>query len=102
MALPLQGEMMGKYVLLKQYRGARASVNDVQMDQWTPEELAAHTQYMQDFAARLEATGGFVDSQALAGARFPRTEEVRQTLTASERPHQNAISIAAAQLRDPK
>jgi hypothetical protein len=57
---------MAKYLLLKHHRGAPASVNDVQMDQWTPEELAAHVQYMQDFAARLEATGEFVDSQALS------------------------------------
>jgi hypothetical protein len=46
--------MMTKYLLLKHYRGAPASVNDVPMDQWTPEELSAHVQYMQDFAARLE------------------------------------------------
>ncbi len=36
------------------------------MDQLTPEELSAHVQYMRDFAARLEATGEFVDSQALS------------------------------------
>jgi hypothetical protein len=58
--------MMAKYLLLKHYRGAPASVNDVPMDQWTPEELDAHLQYMRDFAARLEETGEFVDSQALA------------------------------------
>ena len=29
--------MMAKYLLLKHYRGAPASVNDVPMDQWTPE-----------------------------------------------------------------
>jgi hypothetical protein len=40
---------MGKYLLLKHYRGAPAAVNDVCMDQWTPEE-----------------TGEFVDGQALA------------------------------------
>ncbi|WP_327116212.1 YciI family protein [Nocardia sp. NBC_01730] len=57
---------MAKYLLLKHYRGAPASVNDVQMDQWTPEELTTHVQYMEDFAARLEATGEFVDSQALS------------------------------------
>jgi hypothetical protein len=56
---------MAKYLLLKHYRGAPAPVNDVPMDQWTPEEFAAHIQYMDDFAARLEATGEFVDSQAL-------------------------------------
>jgi hypothetical protein len=56
---------MAKYLLLKHYRGAPAPVNDVPMDQWTPEEISAHVQYMNDFAARLEKTGEFVDSQAL-------------------------------------
>ncbi|MFE9066592.1 YciI family protein [Streptomyces violaceusniger] len=41
-------------------------VNDVPMDQWEPEEVSAHVQYMNDFAARLEGTGGFVGGQALA------------------------------------
>jgi hypothetical protein len=54
-----------KYLLLKHYRGAPASVNDVPMDQWTPEEVDAHVQYMRDFAKRLQETGEFVDSQAL-------------------------------------
>jgi hypothetical protein len=36
------------------------------MDQWTPDELSAHLQYMNDFASRLEGTGEFVDSQALS------------------------------------
>jgi len=57
---------MAKYLLLKHYRGAPASVNDVPMDQWTPEEISAHVQYMNDFATRLEKTGEFVDSQALS------------------------------------
>ena len=57
---------MAKYLLLKHYRGGPAAVNDVPMDQWTPEEISAHMQYMHDFAARLEATGEFVDGQALA------------------------------------
>jgi len=57
---------MAKYLLLKHYRGAPASANDVPMEQWTPEELSAHVQYMQDFAARLEATGEFVEHQALS------------------------------------
>jgi hypothetical protein len=58
--------MMAKYLLLKHYRGAPASVNDVPMDRWTPEEVDAHCQFMRDFAARLEETGEFVDTQALA------------------------------------
>ena len=57
---------MAKYLLLKHYRGAPAPVNDVPMDQWTPEEISAHVQYMQDWAARLEGTGEFVDGQALS------------------------------------
>src|SRR5215218_5834511 len=58
--------MMAKYLLLKHYRGAPAPVNDLPMEQWAPEELSAHVQYMRDFAARLERTGEFVDAQALS------------------------------------
>ncbi|GLY06499.1 hypothetical protein Acsp01_68780 [Actinoplanes sp. NBRC 101535] len=57
---------MAKYLLLKHYRGAPAPVNDVPMDKWAPEEVTAHIAYMNDFAARLEGTGEYVDSQALA------------------------------------
>jgi hypothetical protein len=55
-----------KYLLLKHYRGAPQAVNDVPMDQWTPEEIGNHVQYMADFATRLEGTGEYVDGQALA------------------------------------
>ncbi|MGW5386989.1 YciI family protein [Nocardia sp. NPDC003963] len=57
---------MAKYLLLKHYRGAPAARNDVPMDRWTPAEISAHVQYMDDFAARLVQTGEYVDSQALA------------------------------------
>ena len=57
---------MAKYLLLKHYRGAPNAVNEVPMDQWTPEEFSAHMQYMRDFATRLEGTGEFVDAQALS------------------------------------
>ena len=57
---------MAKYLLLKHYRGAPAPVNDVPMDRWTPDELTAHVRYMEDFAARLEAAGEYVDSRALS------------------------------------
>jgi hypothetical protein len=57
---------MAKYLLLKHYRGAPAPVNDVPMDRWTPEEVDAHIAYMQDFATRLEASGEYVDGQALS------------------------------------
>ena len=55
-----------KYLLLKHYRGAPAAVNNVPMDQWTPDEVEAHIQFMNDFATRLEGTGEFIDGQALA------------------------------------
>ncbi len=57
---------MAKYLLLKHYRGAPAAVNDIPMDQWEPEEVTAHLQYMRDFAKRLEGTGEYVDHQALS------------------------------------
>ncbi len=57
---------MAKYLLLKHYRGAPTPDNDVPMDRWTPDEVEAHIRYMNDFAARLEASGEFVDGQALA------------------------------------
>jgi hypothetical protein len=66
MARTRKENMMAKYLLLKHYRGAPAPVNDVPMDQWTPEEVDAHMQFMHDFAARLEESGEFVSGQALA------------------------------------
>jgi hypothetical protein len=57
---------MTKYLLLKHYRGAPEAVNNIPMDSWTPEEIEDHIEFMSDFASRLEATGEFVDSQALA------------------------------------
>ena len=45
---------MAKYLLLKHYRGAPASVNDVPMDRWAPDEVEAHIQFMRDFADRLD------------------------------------------------
>ena len=57
---------MAKYLLLKHYRGAPAPVNDVPMDQWRPDEVEAHIRFMNDFAARLESSGEFIDGQALS------------------------------------
>ncbi|WP_181313219.1 YciI family protein [Nocardioides campestrisoli] len=57
---------MAKYLLLKHYRGGPEPLMDVPMDQWRPEEVAAHMQFMGDFAARLEETGEYVDGQAVA------------------------------------
>src|SRR3546814_310896 len=57
---------MAKYLMLKHYRGGPPSKNDVPMDKWTPDEVAAHIGFMNDFAARLEGTGEFIDGQALS------------------------------------
>ncbi|MET3861713.1 hypothetical protein ABIE38_002649 [Dietzia sp. 2505] len=57
---------MAKYLLLKHYRGAPEPPNNVPMTEWTPEEVSAHIQYMNDFAARLEESGEFVDANALS------------------------------------
>lgn len=57
---------MPKYLLLKHYRGAPEPPNNVPMTEWAPEEVSAHIQYMNDFAARLEQSGEFVDANALS------------------------------------
>ena len=57
---------MAKYLLLKHYRGGPEPLFDVPMDQWSPEEVAAHMQFMQDFADRLQASGEYIDGQAVA------------------------------------
>ena len=54
---------MAKYLLLKHYRGAPAPVNDVPMDQWSPDEVEAHMRFMRDFADRLQASGELVDGR---------------------------------------
>ena len=59
---------MAKYLLLKHYRGAPAAVNDAPMTEWSPDEIDAHMQYMDDFAERLRGTGEFVESHALSSA----------------------------------
>ncbi len=56
-----------KYLLLKHYRGTPTPVVDFPpIDKWLPEEVDAHIQFMNEFAARLEETGEYVDGQALA------------------------------------
>ncbi|MEW1931599.1 hypothetical protein AB0362_05395 [Rhodococcus sp. NPDC079359] len=79
---------MAKYLMLKHYRGAPEPINSVPMDRWTPAEVHAHIQFMQDFAAELEATGEFVDAQALApeGAWVSSGGEGRRRWARSIRP----------------
>ncbi|MEV6847559.1 YciI family protein [Actinoplanes sp. NPDC051411] len=65
-----------KYLLLKHYRGAPEPGGEATpMDRWTPEEVDAHIQYMNDFAKRLEETGEFVAHAALSPeGRFVRSD----------------------------
>jgi hypothetical protein len=57
---------VAKYLFLKHYRGAPEPVNNIPMSEWTPDEIEAHIKFMNDFAARLETTGEYVDGQALS------------------------------------
>ncbi|MFB9658470.1 YciI family protein [Glycomyces mayteni] len=59
---------MAKYLLLKHYRGGPQPHPNAapMMDQWTPEEIQAHLQYMDDFAEKLRERGEYVDGQALS------------------------------------
>ncbi len=58
---------MAKYLLLKHYRGGPApTVDFAPMDQWKPDEVDAHVQFMRDYAAALEQTGEFVEHRALS------------------------------------
>jgi hypothetical protein len=59
---------MAKDLSLKHHRGAPAPVNDIPMDQWTPDEVEAHVQFMSDFATRLEGTGhGLITARSRQG-----------------------------------
>lgn len=56
-----------KYLLLKHYRGGpERKVEFPPMDQWTPQEVDDHIQFMRDFADRLRDTGEYVEGQALS------------------------------------
>jgi len=56
-----------KYLLLKHYNSAKP-IDCAPMDQWTPQEITDHIQFMRDFAAKLEETGEFVSADALQPA----------------------------------
>ena len=77
---------IAKYLLLKHYRGAPApTVDHGPMDQWTPEEVDAHVQYMRDFGDRLQEKGEFVDVQALTPGGHVRTLRRRGPATGHRR-----------------
>ena len=75
---------MPKYLILKHYRGGPATtVNDHPMDQWAPDEVVAHIQFMDAFGKRLEENGEYVDAQALSpeGAWVRADDQGRQPVT---------------------
>lgn len=55
-----------KYLLLKHYRGGRTPLNDVSMDQLTPEEFGAHVKFMSDLANSLTESGELVSAEGLS------------------------------------
>lgn len=59
---------MAKYLLLKHYRGDHEIAPDdiPSMDQWTPEEVSAHIDFMDHVADTFRERGEFVDAQALS------------------------------------
>lgn len=60
---------MAKYLLLKHYRHSGPKPvpgTEATMDQWTPEEITAHIDYMTRFAERLAERGEFVHESALS------------------------------------
>ena len=104
---------MTKYLLLKHYRGAPAPDNDVPMSEWSQDEITAHIAYMQQLADRLEASGEFVDAQALspeglfvkyAGADLPPVTDgpfaetkdlVAGWMAIDVESHERAVEVAA-------
>ena len=58
---------MAKYLMLKHYRAHTPTPHDFPpLDQWKPEEVEAHFQFMRDFAARLEASGELGGADAVS------------------------------------
>ena len=74
---------MPKYLILKHYRGAPATVNDHPMDQWAPEDVEAHMAFQHHVSALLEENGEYVDAQALSpeGAWVRADDQGRQPVT---------------------
>lgn len=117
---------MAKYLLLKHYHRSSGPApvpgTDVPMDQWVPEEVAAHVQFMRDWAEDMRSRGELVDAQALApegtfvrydgegrppvtDGPFPETKELIAgwmviDVDSPERAYEAAASLSAAPGRD--
>jgi hypothetical protein len=113
---------MAKYLLLKHYRRTVGPEPvpgcDAPMDQWAPEEITAHIQFMRDWADDMAARGEYVDGQALeprgtfvrydgegrppiTDGPFPETKELIAgwmviDVDSDERAYEAAASLSAA------
>ena len=57
---------MPKYLLLKHYRGGPELPTPVPpMNEWDPDDIAAHMAFLEEVGRMLEKSGEFVDAQAL-------------------------------------
>jgi hypothetical protein len=59
---------MAKYLLLKHYTGGpqRTPNGCIPMEEWTPDEIAAHMAFLHHIADVLQESGEFVDGQAVS------------------------------------
>lgn len=57
---------MPKYLLLKHYTGGPEPLGCPPMNEWTPDEIAAHIQFQRDTVKMLTERGEFVDALAAA------------------------------------
>ncbi|MFD0201719.1 MULTISPECIES: YciI family protein [Saccharothrix] len=62
---------MAKFLLLMNY-GPTANC-DIMMDQWAPEDIAAHMRFQQDLGQELADNGELVDAQGLASPTLAKT-----------------------------
>jgi hypothetical protein len=60
-----EGAQMTRYMLLVNFDGG---VVDAPMDEWKPEEVAAHMDYYRALNTELRETGELVEAEALTGA----------------------------------
>ncbi len=57
---------MTRYLLLKHYRGGPELPTPVPpMNEWDPEDIAAHMDFLNEVSEMLRASGEYVDAQAL-------------------------------------
>lgn len=100
-----RGTVMVKSLFLRHYRSAPEALNNVPTGQWTPEEVDAHMQLMQDSADRLQASGHtstgrrFQLTAPSYGPRRGLAARNRQTVRGSQEPHRRLDGDRYGRLR---